>query len=146
MKYDVFIICSVRNTTEEQKIYLAEYVIRLEKEGKKVYYPARDTNQVDSIGYRICCDNRIAIKKAKEIHLVYDSKSQGTLFDCGMAFMADLLIGKRFVLANIDELPTTEGKSFSNMFKEWYKLNQQEGRFALWLRKFVLNVIQNLRK
>lgn len=119
MKYDVFLICPVRNADSEQKKRLEEYISRLESEGKIVYYPARDTDQVDSTGYRICCDNRQAIYEAKEVHLFYDPTSQGSLFDLGMTFMADLLLGKSIVLVNKDDIEITPHKSFSNMVIEW---------------------------
>lgn len=112
---DIFLICPVRNATEEQKEKMTQYINDLESEGKKVYYPARDTNQVDSIGYRICCDNRDAIKEADEIHIFYDPNSSGSLFDLGMAFALD----KKLTLVNIDDITSTPTKSFSNMIKEW---------------------------
>jgi nucleoside 2-deoxyribosyltransferase len=114
---NVFLICPVRNATEEQKEKMAQYISDLESVDKKVYYPARDTNQVDSIGYRICCDNKNAIKEADEIHIFYDPNSSGSLFDLGMAFALD----KKLTLVNIDDIPSTPTKSFSNMIKEWSK-------------------------
>lgn len=121
MKYDVFLICPVRDANPEQKRLMEEYINKLESEGKIVYYPARDTNQIDETGYRICCDNREAIFESKEIHLFYDLTSQGSLFDLGMTFMADLLIGKPIILVNKDDIESTPHKSFSNMIVEWSK-------------------------
>ena len=83
---DVFLICPVRNATEQQKLKIAEYIKNIEHSGKSIHYPARDTNQNDSIGYRICTDNKQAMKRAREVHIFWDKNSNGTLFDLGMAF------------------------------------------------------------
>jgi nucleoside 2-deoxyribosyltransferase len=54
-----------------------------------------------------------AIKSADEIHVFYDSKSQGTHFDMGMAFA----LGKKIVV--VENEPYEEGKSFQRMLDEW---------------------------
>ena len=123
MKHNVFLICPVRDANQEQKEKMEQYISNLELQGITVYYPARDTNQIDSIGYRICSDNRQAILDAKEVHVFYDKTSQGSLFDLGMAFMADLFIGKPLKLVNINEIDITPNKSFSNMIIEWNKIS-----------------------
>lgn len=121
MKYDVFLICPVRDANPEQKKVMEEYITKLESEGKVVYYPARDTDQIDPIGYRICCDNRQAIFDSKEVHLFYDKTSQGSLFDLGMTFMADLIMDKPIKLVNKDDIEITPHKSFGNMIVKWSK-------------------------
>ncbi len=115
MQYDVFIICPVRNASEEKKAWLKCYIESLESVGKKVYYPARDTNQIDDIGYRICEDNRRAIFDSEEIHIMWDKESQGSLFDLGMAFM----LNKPLFIINKIEVEDTPTKSFSNMILKW---------------------------
>jgi hypothetical protein len=115
MVYDVFLICPVRDARPEQKKTMKHYINSLEKQGKTVYYPARDTNQIDSIGYRICTDNKTALLNSKEIHIFYDKTSQGSLFDLGMAFASD----KPLFIVNIKDIEQTEGKSFANMIIEW---------------------------
>ena len=115
--YDVFLICPVRNADELQKHQMVEYIEKLEDSGLSVYYPARDTNQDDHHGFRICSDNKKAIENSKEIHLFWDKTSQGTLFDLGMAFYS----GKDLILVNPETLETTEGKSFPNMIAIWAK-------------------------
>lgn len=114
-KYDVFLICPVRGASEGQKAKMHEYIQKLEDAGKKVYYPAKDTDQNDSIGLRICTENVAAIKEAAEVHIYYDPNSTGTLFDLGAAFAAN----KKLVIANIDDLAPTPGKSFTNMMIAW---------------------------
>ena len=54
-------ICPVRNASEEQKIEMHAYIKQAESQGHKIYYPARDTDQNDLVGYRICTDNKNAI-------------------------------------------------------------------------------------
>ena len=112
----IFLICPVRNATEEQKVGMAQYIKSLENAGNAVYYPARDTDQRDKIGYKICTDNRMAIEEADEVHIFYDDKSSGSLFDMGMAFA----LKKSLVLAN--RVNQTDGKSFNNMVIAWSSL------------------------
>ena len=112
---DVFLICPVRNATDEQKRRMNDYINGLERSGKTVYYPARDTDQNDNIGYRICNDNREAIRQAKEVHIFWDKYSNGSLFDLGMAFA----MNKELIIANIEELEISDGKSFSKMIEHW---------------------------
>ena len=109
----VFLICPVRNASDEQKTEMVSYISDLEKVGSKVYYPARDTDQSDPTGYQICSDNFKGIENADEVHIFYDPKSAGSLFDLGMAFA----LGKPLKIVN--QVEPTEGKSFSNMILEW---------------------------
>ena len=114
--YDVFLICPVRNATPDQKAEMQSYIDGLEAQGKKVYYPARDTNQNDIVGWQICGDNRWAIKHSKEVHIFYDPASTGSLFDLGMAFATH----KYLKLVNIDKVEATDGtKSFNNLIRYW---------------------------
>jgi len=87
-----FLICPVRGATDEEKAWIQSYIGKMEAKGFKIYYPARDTNQEDSIGLRICSDNRAAIRKSGVVRIFYNQGSQGTLFDVGMSFMADKLL------------------------------------------------------
>lgn len=105
-----FLISPVRGVSQELNEY-AVYV--LESAGFEVYYPARDTDQNDDTGYHICQDNKQAILDADMVHFIWDGKSQGCLFDLGMAFMAN----KPVVSLNMPE--RTDGKSFQNMVAEW---------------------------
>lgn len=111
MKY--FIICPVRNATEQQKQEMADIITAIEHLGHSVYYPARDTNQEDETGYRICTDNKNAIRDADIVLVYYDKNSSGTLFDLGVAFALD----KEIVILN--EVEDGHGKSFSRMIQDW---------------------------
>lgn len=110
----IFVICPVREATEEEKKFIEDYVSMKEKEGYKVHYPKRDTDQTDPIGLRICRDNRNAIRDANEIHIYWNGKSKGSLFDIGMSFMAE----KPIVLFNRDQVKKTPTKSFENVLLE----------------------------
>jgi hypothetical protein len=113
----VFLICPVRSATDEQKQKMAEYIKALEDSGVSVYYPARDTNQEDigGGGWNICKANKKAIVKADEIHIFWDEKSTGSLFDLGIAFS----FRKPLVIANPESIHTENGKSFNNLIKFW---------------------------
>ncbi|MBI2669785.1 MAG: hypothetical protein HYX20_01390 [Candidatus Yanofskybacteria bacterium] len=90
---------------------MRKYVENLEKDGHNVYWPARDTDQTDTTGLRICKDNRKKIKWADKVHIWWSMASEGSLFDFGMAFMA----GKKIVLANPQDVAPTPKKSFTNV-------------------------------
>jgi len=102
-----FIICPVRESTEAEKSFVADYVSRLESAGCLVHNPPRDTKQDgDPIGLRICSDNREAVRNSKTVRLYFNPTSQGTYFDLGMTFMAykPLFVINPEVLANnLDE-------------------------------------------
>lgn len=105
-----FLICPVWGVNAEHTRGVVE---ALETEGYSVHWPPRDTDQVDDTGLRICRDNLEAIRGADVVHVVWDGKSQGCLFDLGMAFA----LGKRVIPARLPE--ASGGKSFQNMVKAW---------------------------
>lgn len=116
---NIFLICPVRGLRKKQRIAIAAYVISLEKLGREVYWPWRDTDQNDLVGLRICTDNLRAIRRADEVHIWYNPKSQGSVFDFGIAFG----LRKKIVLANPDMVLPTENKSFANVLIALHKLN-----------------------
>jgi hypothetical protein len=105
-----FLICPVRGVDAER---YSGVVSDLEAQGYLVHWPPRDTDQNDVTGYRICCDNSYAIASADVVHVVWDGKSQGCLFDLGVAFA----LGKRVIPIELPE--ATQGKSFQNMVRAW---------------------------
>lgn len=99
--YDAFLICTVREADENDLKFINDYLLKLRSQGKKIYYPAEDTEQVDSSGgYQICSDNCKAIMDSEETHVYWTDKSQGTKFDLGMAFLLHKNLGKKIRLAN----------------------------------------------
>jgi nucleoside 2-deoxyribosyltransferase len=105
-----FLICPVRGVDPATQSAL---VRGLEADGFKVHWPPRDTNQDDPVGLRICEDNMRAMRDADVVHVIWDGKSQGCLFDLGMAFA----LGKK--VSPISLPAPTEGKSFQNMVHAW---------------------------
>ncbi len=115
----IYLICPVRNATEEQKKRMLQYIADLESAGHQVHYPARDTKQEDETGgWNICTTNKNAILNADEVHIFWDDKSSGTLFDLGMAFCAN----KKLVVVNPETIDTTNTKSFHNVINYWNNL------------------------
>jgi len=108
----IFIICSVRGTSDEYKRKLEEYVANLESEGHLVHLPHRNTNQ-NARGIEICSENAEAIKRSDEVHIFYNSASQGTHFDMGVAF------AYRKPLVVVENEIYGEGKSYPRMIDEW---------------------------
>lgn len=57
----------------------------LESQGNEVKIPAfddhKDFNELD-----VCAYNRSIIEWADEVHIIWDNRSQGTIFDFGMCF------------------------------------------------------------
>ena len=57
-------------------------------QGHEVKIPALDSHpELDELG--VCFYNREIIRWADEVHLIWDRRSTGTIFDFGMVFMAD---------------------------------------------------------
>ena len=113
MGLKTFLICPVRGHNPEETKAIVE---DLESQGYEVHWPPRDTNQKDLTGYRICAENRAAIEESDHVHFIWDGKSQGCLFDLGMAFAL------RKPVLPLKMPPLTEGKSFQNMVSQWAKL------------------------
>lgn len=105
-----FLICPVRGVDPAVS---ADHVAKLEAAGVKVHWPPRDTDQNDTEGLRICRDNADAIAAADAVYVLWDGKSQGCLFDLGVAFA----LKKRVI--PLDLPPPSEGKSFQNMVRAW---------------------------
>ena len=90
----------------------------MESEGKRVYYPPRDTDQNDPVGLEICKNNRYAIRHSKKISVYWNGKSTGSVFDFGMYFMELFYTPKKKIkIINKDEVlkMKTSKKSFHNV-------------------------------
>ena len=122
---DVFLICPVRGIHGRVEAAIKRYVSELEEQGLVVYWPQRDTMQVDpSGGVRICRDNIKGMIEAEQIHIWWNRESIGSKFDMGASMAMAMLLyyegtgkEKKFVIANPDNIrKPTEGKSFENVF------------------------------
>ena len=107
-----FLICPVRG---HDPTVWEPFVDELERRGWRVHWPPRDTPQDDPTGLRICAYNSVAIWEADAVHVIWDGKSEGVLFDLGMAFA----LRKKVIVIALPE--ATEGKSFQNMVRAWAK-------------------------
>lgn len=62
-----------------------QHADKLRQAGYEVLIPAFDNHiELDELG--VCEYNRKLIEKADEVHIVWDQRSFGTMFDFGMAF------------------------------------------------------------
>lgn len=118
---NIYIVCPVRNPPVGWKEGLLDYTTFLENQGHKVHLPFRDTPQDDPSGLSICDNHLRAMKRAGEVHLAYDGKSEGCLFDLGMAFA----LGKLIVPITGYFPKQTVGKSYSNMVWAWNARNYE---------------------
>lgn len=108
-----FLICPVRGHSPEE---LAELVDWLEKDcGFVIHWPPRDTPQNDPTGLNICRVSTNVIRTAGIVFFFWDGKSQGSLFDLGIAFALDKPI------IPLSMPPATDGKSFQNMVATWFR-------------------------
>ena len=110
----IFIICSVRNATNEYKVKLEKYVKILEEDGYEVHLPHRNTNQ-DETGLNICQQNKNAIIESDEVHLFYMVESTGIHFDLGIAFAYN----KPLVVFGKSYNTGFEPLGFGNVIKVW---------------------------
>ena len=108
----IFLICPVRNVSSDEQALIADYVAWLEASGEFVYWPARDTDQSDAVGLKICASNRSAMETSDEVHVWWNPDSIGSVFDLGMAFA----LRKPVIAAN--SIFATAHKSFANVIRE----------------------------
>ena len=104
----ICIICSVRQGTPQD---VFDYVAQLENVGHVVHFPPRDNPQDDPTGYYICDAMRQAIADSEEVHVFYNSDSQGCHFDLGIAFG----LHKTVKIMN-PEIDTSSVKSYVKVF------------------------------
>lgn len=102
---------------------IKECIAQLEQEGNDVYWPARDTDQTDPVGFTICTTNRNAIKEVMKsggkIYVWIDPQSQGSVFDIGIVFaLLEYYPKTQIVIANRSEIQRTPYKSFQNVLLE----------------------------
>jgi len=116
----IYLICPVRKCGKQEKKLLYEYVHRREAAGDEVFYADRDVNQNDDTGIEIITAERQAIKEADEIHVWWKadkkgkSKSEGSVFDFGMAWMAMAFMPeKKIKIANPEMVKAPPHKSYT---------------------------------
>jgi len=76
-------ITIIGSTSYQDK--MLKYKEKMEKKGHKVEIPAFDNHEkLDELG--VCRHNLALIRWANEVHIFWDKRSTGTIFDFGMCF------------------------------------------------------------
>jgi len=124
-KIEVYLICPVRNVTEQQQKQLDDYVKNLESNNYNVHYPPRDVDQ-NQEGFNILFKHRDAMRHCDEVHIWWDENSKGSYFDLGMAFMLRAFrpVTLKFVVAN--NIEKTEHKSFENVILQLASMDAED--------------------
>jgi len=112
----IYIICPVRNCTEEEQKQLEAYVEKLEEQNCVVHFPPRDVDQTLE-GKDICIKHRERMWDANEVHIWWNPDSKGSYVDFGMAYMRRYdKPHMKFVLIN-DFQPAVR-KSYGTVIKQ----------------------------
>lgn len=93
----IYIICAVRNATEEEIAGIRHSITALREQGHDVHFPPDDVEQNDPTGRNICEVHRRAMQTADEVHVFWDVTSSGSHFDLGMAYALDKKIVPRSI-------------------------------------------------
>lgn len=120
----IFLICPVRNATEEQKKWIENFVIEKYNDGYTIHAPHLHTVQSDLFGgYAICKQNANAVATSEEIDIYYDQSSTGSVFDLGVAYA----LNKPLEILNKDEITFDENDFIDSIVKSWpYKKEKQK--------------------
>jgi hypothetical protein len=116
----VYLICPVRNVTEQESKELRDYVGDLEMEGYEVHFPPRDVDQSnDDGGIRIVQAHMEAMMKCDEVHVYWNGVSGGSHFDLGAAYMLNLCRSERglppLIIRTVNGIHYVMEKSFQNV-------------------------------
>lgn len=120
----IFLICPVRNATDNQKQWIENFVKEKYTEGYIIHAPHLHTVQSDLFGgYAICRQNANAVATSEEIDIYYDQSSTGSVFDLGVAYA----LSKPLVLLNKDEIIFNDNDFTDLLIKYWpYKKSKQK--------------------
>ena len=119
----IFLICPVRNASNEVKKEIEEYVIEKNNDGYIIHAPHLHTVQQDILGgYTICLQNANAIATSKRIDIYYDQNSTGSAFDLGVAYY----LNKPIKILNSDKIEFDDNDFIDNLIKNWpYKIEEK---------------------
>ena len=109
----VYIICPVRNVTEQQQAAIDSHAADLTASGHEVHNPKYAVDQNDETGLGICRAHFEAMAEADEVHIFWDMASSGSHFDLGMAFALQKPL--RLVSEFSEDKP---GKSYAKVIRE----------------------------
>jgi nucleoside 2-deoxyribosyltransferase len=113
----IYLICSVRDASDEQLAFTKKYAEDLRSNGHTVFYPPEDAQQDDETGWAIVTAEREAIEQADRIDVIWDVNSKGSHFDLGMAFA----LRKPIKRVSIHE-PDSDHKSYWKVMGIWEDL------------------------
>ena len=112
----IFLICPVRNATNEQRKWIEEFVKAKYIEGYSIHAPHLHTRQIDLFGgYAICKQNAEAVASSQEIDIYYDQSSTGSVFDLGVAYA----LHKPLKLLNKEEIMFNDLDLIDSIIKTW---------------------------
>jgi hypothetical protein len=117
----ICIICPEKVTLKEGA-FLEEYISPFEIGEQRVYCPMFGAKKPDSRMFELLTEQRDAIRRAKEVHVLWSSTERDDLFGFGMAFMAE----KPILLINRAEVKATPEKSFSNVLLALDKIYRKD--------------------
>ncbi len=99
----IFLICPVKKATDKELSLMKKYISDMESRGYIVHYPARDTHQDDTIGYKIATENSVANGDAMHIAICYAEETTGSYFDLGVSYYLHYMNPERtFTMLNPD--------------------------------------------
>ena len=113
----VYILCPVREASNEQKIEIEDYIYSLKEAGHEVH-SFQDVNQNDPTGYTIVKGHLEGMRECDEVHVFWDVSSSGSHCDFGMALGLD----KKLVLVKC--FKDNKGKSYWKAMKEYVEKGQ----------------------
>ena len=112
----IFLICPVRNATDEQRKWIEDFVINKNVAGYKIHAPHLHTRQSDLLGgYAICMQNADAVATSSEIDIYYDQSSTGSVFDLGVAYA----LYKPLKMLNEEDVFFDDNDLIDKIIKEW---------------------------
>lgn len=85
----IYILCPVRNVTDEQQAAIDSHAAYLQATGHEVHNPRYAVDQTCPTGYWICKGHLEAIRAADEVHIFWDAQSFGSHTDLGSAMALD---------------------------------------------------------
>lgn len=108
----IYIICPVRKATQEQEKDVNEYINFMEKNGHEIH-SYKNVDQNDETGINIILNHAYAMDWCDRVDIFWDTTSEGSAFDLGMAIFA----AKKLKLIKVygEDKP---GKSFLKVIKK----------------------------
>lgn len=112
----IFLICPVRNATEEQRKYIEDFVLEKHIDGYIIHAPHLHTRQSDLFGgYAICKQNAEAVATSSEINIYYDQSSTGSVFDLCVAYA----LNKPLKILNKDDIKFKKDDFIDQILYNW---------------------------